>query len=359
QATFDQEWLELQAEIKLLPTAERQFIHINRMYEINENLYIFLMEKRAEAAIMKASTTPDVKVVDPPMVSGGKISPQTSRNFGIAVILTIIIPVLFLYFKEFFNTKILYKEDIDEFTTIPFLGLIGHDNSTGNLIVDKNPRSAVAESFRTVRSNINFFTADKRKKVILITSSISGEGKTFCSINLASVIALSGKKTVIVGADLRRPKLFNDFDLNNNVGVSNYLINTASFDDIVQHTGIENLDLISSGAVPPNPSELLMNKNMDKLIDELKDKYDYIILDTPPIGLVTDALILMKYADLTVYLVRQNYTPKGSIMSTQEMYESGQLNDICILFNDVKVQKYGYGYGYGYNYGYNSSYYSE
>lgn len=352
-------WASLQKDIQRLPTAEREYIHINRMYEINENLYIFLMEKRAEAAILKASTTPDTKIVNPPMVSGAKIAPQTTRNFGVAIVLSFVIPILFLYFREFFNTKILYKEDIDDVTTIPFLGLVGHESSSDNLVVDRDPRSAVSESFRTVRSNINFFTSEKDKKVILITSSISGEGKTFCSINLSTVVALSGKKTVIVGADLRRPKLFGDFGLNNDIGVSNYLINSASIDEIIQHTKVDNLDLISSGAVPPNPSELLMNKRMDLLIDELKKRYHYIILDTPPIGLVTDALILMKYSDLTVYLVRQNYTPKGSIMSTQEMFENGQLNNISILFNDVKVQKYGYGYGYGYNYGYNSTYYTN
>ncbi|MEP2770535.1 MAG: polysaccharide biosynthesis tyrosine autokinase [Fulvivirga sp.] len=359
EETIGDRWASLQKDIQRLPTAEREFIHINRMYEINENLYIFLMEKRAEAAILKASTTPDTKIVNPPMVSGAKIAPQTTRNFGVAIVLSFVIPILFLYFKEFFNTKILYKEDIDDVTTIPFLGLVGHESSSDNLIVDRDPRSAVSESFRTVRSNINFFTSEKDKKVILITSSISGEGKTFCSINLSTVVALSGKKTVIVGADLRRPKLFGDFDLNNDIGVSNYLINSASVDEIIQHTKVDNLDLISSGAVPPNPSELLMNKRMDLLIDELKKRYHYIILDTPPIGLVTDALILMKYSDLTVYLVRQNYTPKGSIMSTQEMFENGQLNNISILFNDVKVQKYGYGYGYGYNYGYNSAYYTN
>lgn len=349
----------VQDEMRSLPGAEREFINIKRMFKLSEDLYIFLMEKRAEAAIVKASTTPDVKVVNPPMVVGGPISPQTSKNFGIAIVLSFILPLVFIYVKEFFNTRIVYREDIDELTTIPFLGMVGHNDQSGNLVVHTNPKFPVSESFRTLRSNINFFTADQEKKTILITSSISGEGKTFCSINLALVFALSGKKTLIIGGDLRRPKIYNDFGLSNEHGLSNYLVNRSALEQIIQTTSIDNLDLISSGLVPPNPAELLMNKRMDRLMETLKERYDYIIMDTPPIGLVTDALILMKYSDMTVYLVRQNYTPKGTIINTQEMYANGQLKNISILFNDVKVQKYGYGYGYGYNYGYDSSYYGD
>ena len=173
------------------------------------------------------------------------------------------------------------------------------------------------------------------------------------------VFALSGKKTLLVGADLRRPKIFTDFELSNDHGISSYLTNLSDVDNILQTTNIENLDLLGSGPVPPNPSELLMNPKMDDLMTQLKKRYEYIILDTPPIGLVTDAFILMKHANLSIYLIRQNITPKGTIKNAQEMYENGQLNNVCLLFNDVKVQKYGYGYGYGYNYGYNNGYYSE
>ena len=350
---------QIEAGIQNLPRMERSFIDIKRIYDFNEKLYLLLMEKRAEAAISKASTTSDVSVVNPPQQIGGPTQPQTSRNIIIGVILSLLIPLILIYLWEILNDKILYREDIDQNSDIPFLGVIGHKKYQDNLVVKKSPKSSVAESFRTIRSNIEFFAAEKESKIVLITSSISSEGKTFCAINLASVFSLSGKKTVLIGGDMRKPKLFSDFGSFNNKGLSNYLINDASFEEVIQATNMENLDLITSGPLPPNPSELLMTDRFETLMKRLSEDYKYIILDTPPIGLVTDALIMMKYADHTIYVVRQNYTPKGTIKNTQELYNNGKVKNISILFNDVKVQKYGYGYGYGKNYGYGYGYYSD
>jgi capsular exopolysaccharide synthesis family protein len=194
-----------------------------------------------------------------------------------------------------------------------------------------------------------------QSKTILITSSIGGEGKTFVSINLSSVFAMSGKKTVIVGLDLRKPKIFDDFDLKNDVGVVNYLIGNMSINQIIQKTKIENLDFISAGPIPPNPSELLLSNATSELIEHLKKEYDYVILDSPPIGLVSDALELLKYADTTLYIVRQNFTHKGMLKMINDKYKNHELSKLTIVLNNFKVKSnygYGYGYGYGTNYGY-------
>ena len=187
----------------------------------------------------------------------------------------------------------------------------------------------------------------------MLTSTISGEGKSFCSINIATVFALSEKKTVIVGLDLRKPKIFDDFNLKNDIGVVNYLIGQKTADEVIQKTQIPYLDLITSGPIPPNPSELIMGQTMTELITELKSRYDYIILDTPPVGLVADALELAQYCDVTLYIVRQNYTKKDMLTLLNNREKRGELNNLSVVFNGFENKaKYGYAYGYGFDYGY-------
>ena len=267
---------------------------------------------------------------------------------------------------EFFNDKIQSKEDIDKISTIPFIGGIGHNKSDNNLIVQDKPKSSIAESFRALRSNLNYFTANQDKKIFMVSSSISGEGKTFTTLNLATVLAMSGKKTMIIGADMRKPKLYGDFGLNNERGLSNFLSGLSPLEDIIQTTSYSNLFLISGGPVPPNPSELLMTKKMTELIKELSDQFDYIVIDTPPIALVTDAFVLAKYADHSIFLIRQNFTPKTLLKNVEEFYRSGRLKNISVLLNDIYKTGPGYGYEYHYGYGYgygnkkkNAAYYDE
>ena len=230
------------------------------------------------------------------------------------------------------------------------------------MVAFEKPKSAVAESFRAIRSSLQFIYKNQKdangSKTLMFTSSISGEGKTFCSINTATVYALSGKKTVIVGLDLRKPKIFDDFDVKNDIGAVNYLINDGNLEDITRKTHIPNLDIILSGPIPPNPSELLMSKRMSALIAELKTKYDMIILDTSPLGLVTDALELSQHADATIYMVRLNYTKKGMLSMVNSKYKKGELKNVNLLLNFYRHKKgAGYGYGYGYGYGaYGDSY---
>src|SRR5690606_11631449 len=260
----------VERELSHLPASERQFRGIERRYSILESLYIFMMQKRAEADISRASTTSEVRVVNPPMVSGGPISPKFAQNYVMGTVIGLGLPFLMFVLMEVLNTRIQSREDIEKLTAIPFIGGVGHKRSGSNLEVLNRPKSALAESFRALRSNLNYFLGKKDKAVFLITSSISGEGKSFTSINLASVLALSGKRTLIVGADMRRPKLFSDFELEDKVGLSTYLAGLADFGSVIQRTSFEGLDLITGGPAPPNPSELLMTERMADFIKEAR-----------------------------------------------------------------------------------------
>jgi capsular exopolysaccharide synthesis family protein len=262
---------------------------------------------------------------------------------------------LFVLF-EIVNNRVQSKEDIDKLTTIPFIGGVGHSTHSNNLMVKERPKSGVSESFRAMRSNLNYFTGNKTRQVFMVTSSISGEGKTFTTINLATVFALSGKKTLIVGADMRRPKLFTDFDCRNDIGLSTYLSQLNDFDQVVQQTFIESLYLVSGGPVPPNPSELLLTDRFEQFIREAINKFDFIIIDTPPLALVTDAFVISKFANHTVFVLRQNFSPKQFIRSIDEYYRSGKIKNISILLNDIYKSGLGYGYGQGYAYYYGYSY---
>jgi len=347
----------IENELGTLPAAERTLLRIRRNFSLHENLYIFLMQKRAEAGITKASTVTDIHVVNPPMVSGRPVYPNTVKNIGIGLLLGLGAPIGLLVALELLNNKIQSKEDVEKLTKIPIIGGIGHKSINTNLVVNQKPKSAIAESFRSLRSNLNYFTDNQDQQLFLISSSISGEGKSFTTMNLGIVFALSGKKVLIIGADMRKPKIYNDFDLTNDFGLSTYLSNSNTYDEVIQQTQIENLDFISSGPIPPNPSELLLKNEMEKLISKASSQYNFILLDTPPISLVTDAFILSKYSDHTVFVTRQNYTPKQSIENIDELFQAGKIKNISILINDIKNEGYGYGYNYGYSYHDDQSYY--
>ncbi len=342
---------ELEKQLDRLPLAQRQLVSIQRNYTLLENLYVFLMQKMSEAGISKASNVSDIVMVNPPML-GGAISPSTGRNYFFGWLIGLAIPVIAFVALEFFNQRIQSKEDVEKITSIPFIGGIGHNRSKDNLAVSLSPKSPVAESFRAIRSNLNYFTGNQVKKIFMVSSSISGEGKTFCSVNLATVFALSEKKTLIIGADMRKPKIYSDFNLNNIHGLSGYLSGLSTFSEVLQHTSIENLDLISGGPVPPNPSELLLNGKIEILLQDALKEYDYIVIDTPPLAFVTDAFVLAKYADHTVFLTRQNYTPIGFLKDINDFYVTDKLKNISIVLNDIYKSGLGYGYGYGDGYGY-------
>ncbi len=348
----------LEKQLEVLPGSERRLVSVQRNYTLLENLWIYLEQKLAEAGISKAANTTDIIRINPPM-KGGAISPKPTQNFTVAAIFGFLIPFVMFVLVEVLNDKVQSREDIEKISMIPFLGGIGHNTHGHQMVVSAKPRSEIAESFRSLRSNLNYFVENQTRKVIMISSSISGEGKTFTTINLATVFAMSGRRTLIIGADMRRPKIFSDFNLDNSVGLSGYLSNLNTMDQIVQKTSIENLDLVSGGPVPPNPSELLLTERFENFLKEALKSYDYIIIDTPPMALVTDALIISKHVDHTVFVVRQNYTPKMFLKSIGEYVENGKLRNVSVLLNDIFKTGLGYGYGagYGYNTGYTYGYY--
>lgn len=345
-----------EGSISQLPDKEQDYINISRKYDLKEKIYSTFLEKRSEADIVKAASVSDIEFIDSAKdVGGGFRGPKRSINYVLAIIVGFFLPFLYVLIKALSDTNINTTQEILQLTKIPIIGVIGKKNTENNLSVFEKPKSPLAESFRAVRSSLQFLSKKHNvegTKILMLTSSISGEGKSFCSINLATVFALSEKKTVIVGLDLRKPKIFGDFKVDNNLGVVNYLVGQKTVDEIIYKSHIPNLDIITSGPIPPNPSELLMSEAMEELINELKTKYDYVILDTPPVGLVADALELSHYADATLYVVRQAYTKRGMLSVVNEKHMRGELKNVSIIFNGFQNKaKYGYGYGYGYSYG--------
>ncbi|WP_337967397.1 polysaccharide biosynthesis tyrosine autokinase [uncultured Flavobacterium sp.] len=356
---------EAESTVKRLPEEQQELLKIQRKYDLNDNIYTEFLKKRNEAEIVKASNLSDIHFIDSAKdIGGGLIGPKTSANYVLALFLGILLPLSVIFLLFFINNSIQNTDEISKLTSIPIIGVIGMNKDFINLAVFDKPKSALSEAFRGIRSSLQFLYKKQQvsgSKTLMITSTISGEGKTFCSINIATVFALSEKKTVVVGLDLRKPRLAAEFSLTNPLGVVNYLIKQNNLDEIVNKTQIPNLDVILSGPIPPNPSELILSEAMKELIDELKQKYDYVILDTPPVGLVSDALELVQYADVSLYIVRQNYTKKDMITLLNTRVKRGELNNASIVLNGYENKaKYGSTYGYGYGYGaYSNGYHDD
>jgi len=352
----------VQGKLRLLPGAQRELQTMLRGSNIKETLYSYLLQKRAETAILLASTTADNRVVDVARTFPNPLKPIKSLTFSIAILLGLLIPAIIIYTKDILNDKINDRFDLDRVTSIPILGMIGLSTIKSNLVVSEKPNSHISEAFRSIRTNMQYFNANKLQNTIMVTSSISSEGKSFCSINLAVMLAMSGKKTILVSCDLRKPKNTLGFNYESEIGLSNYLIGIATKDDIIQNSGsIPNLDIILSGPKPPNPSELIISKKMEDLFTLLKAKYSYIVLDTPPIGLITDAMVLSKYTDMNIYVVRQGITRKTQLNFINKLYLEGKISNVSIILNAIKAgnRNYGYGYEYAYGYGYGYGYYEE
>ncbi|WP_333877391.1 exopolysaccharide transport family protein [Flavobacterium sp.] len=351
----------VEAEIGRLPENKLEWLNLSRKYDLSDNIYNTYLQKRSEASIVKAANLSDIQFIDPAKdVGSGLLGPKTSVNYVLAFFVGLLVPLVLVFFIFFISNSIQNIEDISSLTKLPLIGIVGVKHSETNLSVFERPKSALSESFRAIRSSLQFLYKKQSiegTKTLMLTSSVSGEGKTFCSINIATVFALSEKKTIILGLDLRKPKIFDDFNIQNDVGAVNYLIGQKKLDEVIQHTHIPYLDVITSGPIPPNPSELIMGDSMKTMMEELKTKYDYIILDTPPVGLVSDALELAQFCDVSLYIVRQNFTKKEMLTLLNNRAKRGELNNVSIIFNGYENKaKYGVGYGYGYGYGYSYGY---
>jgi tyrosine-protein kinase Etk/Wzc len=299
------------AELKKQPVNERLLLNIQRKFTLNDNIYTYLLEKRAEVGITKSSILSDAKVLDAAGLSGiSQLYPKRKQNLMMGVFTGILIPILLILILDFLNLKILDRKEVEENTMVPILGGIGHNTTLLEHVVDEKPRSSIAESFRSLKTNLQFMIGEEGSKIISITSGISGEGKTFCSTNLAIVYASLNKKTVIVGLDLRRPKIHKSFDIKNDIGITNYLLNKVSLDEIIFPTKINNLDLIPAGIQPPNPNQLIESAKFKELLSQLKSMYDIIVIDTPPVALVSDAVYISKLCDINVFVIRLRYTTR-------------------------------------------------
>jgi capsular exopolysaccharide synthesis family protein len=334
------------SQISQMPKTELQLRGIERKFELNDAIYTFLLQKRSEAQIARASSLPEYEVVDPAILAmAGQISPKRMLNYAIAIFLGLILPSLVIMLKDLLNNKLTSVEEVENLSSFPIMGTIFHNFHRSKLIVNDHPNSSVTESFRAVRTNFQFFSEGGKRQIILFTSSSSGEGKTFCSINLASVFALNNYRTVLLEFDLRRPKIHQEFGSSNIIGISSFLIDKASIDDIIAPTHIENLDLISAGPAAPNPAELIASERTGELFDKLKEMYDYIIIDSAPAGILAESLLLMKYSDLNIFVARMNKTIKEAFKGTLKSLANNKINT-SILINDLNVRRESYRYAY-------------
>jgi len=349
----------IESSFRSLPEAEQNLIRIQREATLNENIYNFLSEKRAESAISKASNVPNNKIIEYAKAGFLKVSPKTSRNYLMAFLMGLLLPVVFVFIKELLRSKIEEPKFLEKKLKIPVLSTILLNESKESLVVFNQGKSGIAEGFRSLRSNIKFLIPKDKQITFMITSTISGEGKTFCAMNLASVYSLTGKKTILIGCDMRKPKIFEDFGVKNDIGLSTFLSGQEDdYTKIIKKTPYDNLDLILSGPIPPNPSELLFSGNFEKMITELKKTYDVVILDTPPVGLVSETLDLLTLVDFTLFVFRQNYSEKSFIDAVNGLKEQKGIKNIYAIFNGLDSSKVSYG-GYGYSYGYGYGYYAE
>lgn len=352
----------VQATLSRMPATEKEFMNIDRKFKVNDEIYNYLLEKRAEASIARASSTADNKIIDTAVnYESRKVAPNNRSVWVLAFVLAIILPLAFCVYVYFSDSKVYSKEDVEKYTSLPFMGSVLHaPEGTPQNIIDA-PKSGLAESIRSLKINLDFFKPPaKEGKIIGLTSFVSGEGKTFLGVNLASLYAFSGQKVVLVGMDMRKPRIDKELFADKEFGLSNYLAGLVELDKIIVPSGRhDNFFYIPTGIIPPNPSELMGSERMKKLIQYVKANFDIILFDNPPIGLVVDYLQIIKEVDVTLFVLRQGYTDVAALKFIDELQRNQQLQHIGVVLNDVKksYSKY-YQYGTGYYYGgYNSGYY--
>ena len=348
-----------ESALSFLPLEQRELLNIERIQKTSETLYMFLLQKKSEAEITASSITSSINHIEPATYIASKpVSPKVYQTYSISLLIGILLPLLILIILDLLDNKIRSRIDLERLTKIELIGLIGRNHSAHTLLSKLNPKSAITEGFRSLRSNLNYKNKSNNHCVYLVTSSISGEGKTFIASNLSVVFANSGMKTILIGADLRKPKLYKDFSTGNDLGLASLLEGSDDINDVIIKSAEPNLDVIISGPSPTNPSDILLSRKFEELIITLRGMYDKIVIDTAPLGLVADAYMVMKYTDVNLFIVRQNYTTKEILRFINGLYKNGRINNLYLVLNDVVSGSgvYGYGkysYGYGYNYGYN------
>jgi tyrosine-protein kinase Etk/Wzc len=342
-----------------VPTKELEYARLQRVLTIDEKFFTLLMDKRTEYSISEAGFVSQHKVLDKAFLPRLPVYPIKKMFYVFGLAVGFVLSIIMLLVKYVLKNTISSIDEIirQSYASVGVLGIVPkykHDIPVSQLVIDKNPKSVIAESFRAIRSNLQFISNDDGKKLVAITSTVSGEGKTFCAINIAGIIAYSGKKVVILDLDMRKPKIHLGFGVENTVGMSTLLINKTTYEECIHHSGFDNLDFITSGPIPPNPSELIISGKLDKIVEDLKQMYDFVIIDNPPIGLVSDAMEMLKKADYPIYVFKNEYSRKNFINNLDRLVLDNGISKLSIILNAVEMGKgsYGGGYGYGYSYGY-------
>jgi tyrosine-protein kinase Etk/Wzc len=353
------------SEVRSLPVKEQGLLEIKTQQETKQTVFGLLLEKREQTMIALAGTISNMKVIEEAAVSPVPVKPSPSGVYLISFIAGLAIPALFVFGIELLNDKVNSRLDIERVTDVPIIGEIGHSYTDETLVVKPNHRGIVAEQFRIIRSNLQYVLTNIDKPTIMVTSSFSGEGKSYVSTNLGAVMSLTNKKTIILEFDIRKPKVLSHLGLPKKPGITNFLLGTVTLESLpIPVPNYDNLYVLACGPIPPNPAELLLEPKLDELFTYLKANFDVIIIDTAPVGMVSDAMALGRFANSTLYLVRQGHTYKKQINLIDEFHSQGKLPKVSIILNDVKLRTgygyYGYGrYGYGYGYGAKSGYFTE
>ncbi|UTW62733.1 polysaccharide biosynthesis tyrosine autokinase [bacterium SCSIO 12741] len=361
-------------KVKSIPKSQREILNIRRKLQIHENLYTFLLERKAETVIAEASIIPETKVIESARTIG-LIAPNKNRIYGTFVLVGLLIGISLSVIRWFLIDRVESVKELMGLTPISVIGGVVQyleKKDDGEYLISVNqPKSALAESYRAIRVNLEFTLGEMEKKPgiankILVTSILPGEGKTFTSSNIGAILSIAHKRTVILDFDLHKPKIHRALQLDNKVGITNFLIGTEPVENIVKGTQLPNLDVISAGPIPPNGSELVMSKRVADLIRFCEENYDYVILDTPPIGPISDALVLSSYADASLFVINVNNATRRNIRSINEFWENKSIGKVALILNGIRKKRmlysytgYGYGYGYGLGYGYGYGYGQE
>ncbi len=349
-------------EIKSIPPQQRDILNIQRKVSVNEQLYNFLLQRKANIKIGKASIVPEMKVIDSPR-NLGVIKPDKKTIQSVFLLVGALLSVLIIAIRFFFFTTIQTLEELKEKSFLPVIGDLPFQKGISNLgfVVEDSPSSYISEAFRALRTNLQYVILNSDKKTILLTSNAPGEGKTFSTINLAAILAKSGKKVVMLELDLHKPRIQKALEMNADIGISTFMVGANTLDEIVKPTVVKNLYTILSGPIPPNPSDLVLSEKLKELIDYTKANFDFVLIDTPPIGMLADAAYLMQYSDINLMVLNTKFANKQVLSLFHKLVHDNDIKNIYLVLNGVKRKRsryyysrygYGYGYGYGYSYGY-------
>jgi len=350
--TLDKQISRFNSLVKKIPKKERELINIRRKLDINEKFYLILLEKKSETLIAKSGIVPTKSVLEPSDAEG-IVSPNRERIYITNVGLALALGLMVMLIRQIFFNTIDNKVDLENLTDLPILGMVNKSKfaSEDTLITETHPKSEYAEAFRSIRANLEYLVSGVDSKIILVTSCLAGEGKTFTCLNLGYLLGQAKKKVLLIDLDMHRPKLAKRLGIENKVGVSTFLIEKCKFKDIINKTKWENMDIVNAGPVAPNASELILHPNMENLLERARKEYEYVILDTPPVGIISDAVVLMKKADVNIFVLKASFAKKNFIALAEEIKEKNNPKNLCLVLNNIKKRFYAKGYGYSASYG--------